>query len=438
MKKLLFMPIAAALLATASFANAQPTVVIESWRADNAIWDEKIIPAFNKHYPNIKVKYVSPSDAEIAQWNSDPVGYLNQRVKNGKAGDLLACRPFDGALPLFQGGLLKEVTEMEGIENFPSFALAPWQTDSGAQTFCLPMASVIHGFFYNKDIFKELGVNEPVTNADFYWVLEKAKRAGYLPLALGLKDKWETDALAFQNIGPTYWHGEDGRGALLTGEERIDSQPYRETFRELAKWSNYMGDNADQRGYGDSRSLFAAGKAAVFPAGSWDILTFKDKLNMGAFPPPVAKKGDACYFSDHTDLGMGINAHAKNPKEAEIFLKWMTTAEFAELLTNEISGFFSLSNHFFEVKDPIAQEMISWREQCDSTIRNSSQILSRGKPNFEQEIWTTSVAVMKGEMSPPQATQRLQQGLESWYLPQKQSKKIATNEACDCSAVNVE
>ncbi|KLV08955.1 sugar ABC transporter substrate-binding protein [Photobacterium aquae] len=426
-------PIAALLLAATSYAHAQQTVVIESWRADNAIWDQKIIPAFNKHYPDITVKYVAPPEAEIAQWNANPVGYLKQRIESGKAGDLLACRPFDGALPLFKDGLLKEVTEMEGIENFPSFALAPWQTDSGAQTFCLPMASVIHGFFYNKDIFKTLGVNEPVTRADFYWVLEKAKRAGYLPLALGLKDRWETDALAFQNIGPTYWQGEDGRSALISGEERMDSQAYRDTFAELAKWATYMGDDATQRGYGDSRQLFAEGKAAVFPAGSWDIMTFKGKLNMGAFPPPVKNKGDACYFSDHTDLGMGINAKAKNPEAAQIFLTWMASAEFAELLTNELSGFFSLSNHFFEVNDPIAQKMMSWRDQCDSTIRSSTQILSRGTPNLEQEIWSTSVSVMEGKMTPKQAASRLQQGLEAWYPPQQNSNKNSTTD-CDCPA----
>lgn len=424
--------ITATLLAVASsMAQAQSTLVIESWRADNAIWDEKIIPAFNKHHPDITVKYIAPSEADIAKWNADPVGYLSARVASGQAGDLLACRPFDGSLNLFKNGLLKEVTEMEGIENFPTFAQTPWQTDSGAQTFCLPMASVIHGFLYNKDIFEKIGVNEPVTNADFYWVLEKAKRAGYLPLAFGLKDKWETDALAFQNIGPTYWKGEDGRDALLKGEERIDSQGYRETFRHLAKWANYMGDNAEERSYFDSRQLFEQGKAAVYPAGSWDILTFEGKVNMGAFPPPVEKRGDACYFSDHTDLGMGINAHSKNLPAAETFLKWMASAEFAELLTNEITGFFSLSNHFFEVKNPIAREMLSWRDKCDSTIRNTTHILSRGKPSFDQEVWDKSIQVMTGKMTPAQATSQLQKGLESWYQPQQVSKQQAPAQACD-------
>ncbi|MGF1767759.1 ABC transporter substrate-binding protein [Enterovibrio makurazakiensis] len=429
MKTTKLFSLAAITLAASFFANAQTTLIIDSWRSDDKVWNEKIIPAFNKHYPSIKVEYRSPPDLDASKWNGD----MEKRFEQGKAGDLIACRPFDGSQALFNRGLLKEVTEMEGMENFPSFALSPWQTDSGAQTFCLPMASVIHGFFYNKSIFKEIGVNEPVTNADFYWALEKAKRAGYLPLAMGTKDKWEAATMGFQNIGPTHWKGEDGRDALLTGKERMDSQAYRKTFRELAKWSSYMGEDFDQRGYNDSIEAFANGKAAIYPAGSWDIGTFAGKVDMGVFPPPIEKKGDACYFSDHTDLGMGIYSKSTNQEAAELFLKWMTTAEFAELLTNEISGFFSLSNHFFDVKNPIAQEMMSWRDRCDSTIRNSAQVLSRGEPNLELEIWETSASVMSGQLSPSKAASQLQNGLESWYLPQKNSDKLDANTPCNCS-----
>lgn len=429
MKKVTLLPLAALTLVASTLANAQSTLVIDSWRSDDAVWNEKIIPAFNKHYPDIKVEYRSPPNWDASKWN----GEMENRFDNGTAGDLIACRPFDGSLALYQRGLLKEVTEMEGMENFPSFALAPWQTDSGATTFCLPMASVIHGFFYNKDIFKEVGVNEPVTNADFYWALEKAKRAGYLPLAIGTRDKWEAATMGFQNIGPTHWKGEDGRDDLLTGKAPVTSEPYRRTFQELAKWAKYMGQDFDQRGYSDSINAFADGKAAVYPAGSWDIMTFKGKVNMGVFPPPVEKKGDACYFTDHTDLGMGIYSKSKNPEAAELFLKWMTTAEFAELLTNEISGFFSLSNHFFDVKDPIAQEMMSWRDKCDSTIRNSAQVLSRGEPNFELEIWETSTSVMSGQMTPAQATSQLQKGLDAWYQPQRDRKEVTPEQPCDCT-----
>ncbi|RXJ73642.1 sugar ABC transporter substrate-binding protein [Veronia nyctiphanis] len=409
------------LLNIAAPVMAQTTITVDSWRKDDAIWEQKIIPAFNKHHPEITVVYRSSDDS--AQFDSE----LKSRFENGKAGDLIACRPFDGSLPLFEAGYLKEITEMNGIENFPSFAQAPWQTDSGAQTFCLPMASVIHGFMYNKDIFKKLGVTRPETNDEFFNVLERAKQEGYVPLAMGTKDKWEAATMGFQNIGPNFWKGEDGRFALIEGKERIDSEAYLNTFHHLKRWSKYLGNRYSSRTYADAISLFAEGKAAVYPAGSWDILTFKDKINLGVFKPPVEKRGDACYFSDHTDLGMGLNAKSKNAEAAQIFLEWMTTAEFANILTNEMSGFFSLSNHFFDVSDPIAQEMMSWRDECDSTIRSTAQHLSR----MERDIWQTSIGVINKTMSPEMAVSKLYRGVSRWYLPQKNAKKKLTAEECE-------
>ncbi len=47
-------------LADVQKTSLSGTVLVDSWRQDDAIWKEKIIPAFNKHYPNIKVTYRSP------------------------------------------------------------------------------------------------------------------------------------------------------------------------------------------------------------------------------------------------------------------------------------------------------------------------------------------------------------------------------------------
>src|SRR5271165_6603578 len=69
---------------------------IESWRNDDAdIWNSKIIPAFNKHYPDIKVEFSpsAPTDYDAA---------LNARLDGGTAGDIITCRPFDRSLALFK------------------------------------------------------------------------------------------------------------------------------------------------------------------------------------------------------------------------------------------------------------------------------------------------------------------------------------------------
>jgi len=391
-----------------TFASAAE-LVIESWRVDDQkIWDQQIIPAFNKHYPDIKVTF-KPTAA--TQYNNE----LSASLKAGSAGDLITCRPFDASLELFERGYLADLTGFDGMESFPDVAKSAWQTDDGSKSFCLPIASVLHGFFFNKAIFNELGLAVPKDRQSFFAVMDKIATDGrYLPLAMGTKDKWEAATMGFQNIGPNYWKGEEGRVSLLLGDHKLTDQPYVNTLGELARWGAYMGDNFKQRGYSDAIALFAEGKAAVYPAGSWDIATFSGKLDFAAFKPPG--EGGECYISDHTDIGIGINANTSNMTAAKTLLSWMATAEFAGLYTNALPGFFSLSDHPVEVSDPVAAEMFGWRGECNSTIRNSYQILSRGEPNLETEIWEVSTGVIEGSMSPSDGAKRLQDGLDSWYL----------------------
>jgi raffinose/stachyose/melibiose transport system substrate-binding protein len=173
--------------------------------------------------------------------------------------------------------------------------------------------------------------------------------------------------------------------------------------------------------YPDAQSLFTLGQSAIYPTGSWEISVFRSQADfeMGIFPPPLLNEGDTCYISDHTDIAMGMNAATKNPEAARTFLEWMTSQEFAELYSNALPGFFTLSNYEITLEDPLAQEFLSWRQNCEETIRNSYQILNRGEPNLENELWRVSAAVMNGTLTPEQAGEEIQAGLDSWYTPQQ-------------------
>src|SRR5574337_86403 len=189
---------AAAIALLAGLAAAQAgSLKIESWRNDDAdVWNNTIIPAFNKHYPDIKVEF-SPSA---------PADYN-----------------------------------------------AAWSTDDGKTTFCVPMASVIHGFFYNEDAFKKIGATPPKTMAEFHEILDKLKKDGtFIPIDLGTADQWAAATMGFQNIGPNYWHGEQGRLALIAGKEKYSDPEYVAVFKELASWAPYMGSGFQAPKYPDS------------------------------------------------------------------------------------------------------------------------------------------------------------------------------------------
>jgi raffinose/stachyose/melibiose transport system substrate-binding protein len=405
----------AALLASLAAAQAG-NLKIESWRNDDAdIWNSKIIPAFNKKYPDIKVEFSpsAPTDYDAA---------LNARLDGGTAGDLITCRPFDRALALYNKHQIDSLNDLKGMANFSDVAKSAWSTDDAKTTFCLPMASVIHGFIYNKDALAKVGAQPPKTMEEFHALLDKLKKDGtYTPIVMGTADQWEAATMGFQNIGPDYWGGETGRANLISGKEKFTDPQYVAVLKEIASWAPYMGNGYQAQKYPDSQNLFSLGKGAIYPAGSWDISTFRAtaKFPMGAFAPPLPAGDKDCYISDHTDIAMSINAASKNKDDAKKFLEWMATPEFATLYANALPGFFPLSKDAVKIDDDLAATMVGWRQQCKSTIRNSYQILSRGTPNLENELWNVSAQVINGAMTPDAAGKQLQDGLDKWYKPGK-------------------
>jgi len=86
----------------------------------------------------------------------------------------------------------------------------------------------------------------------------------------------------------------------------------------------------------------------------------------------------------------------------------LASKEFAELFTNKVTGFFSLSNHEIKIDDPVAAEMISWRAQCESTIRVNAQILNRGRDDLETTFWNAAQSVINGTASAADAAAKIQ------------------------------
>ena len=75
---------------------------------------------------------------------------------------------------------------------------------------------------------------------------------------------------------------------------------------------------------------------------------------------------------------------------------------------------------------------MEWRDQCDSTIRVATQILSRGTPKLGDELAEASQQVLLGTATPQAAAERLEQGLKGWYAPHQGQQAKAVD--CQCTA----
>jgi raffinose/stachyose/melibiose transport system substrate-binding protein len=391
------------------------TLVIESWRTDDvSLWDT-FIAGFNKVHPEITVKF-QPTKPD--QYN----GALSAKLSSGTAGDLITCRPFTLSLNMFNAGQLADLTKLPGLENFSTFAKHAWSTTDDKTTFCVPMASVLHGFIYNKDYFDAHGFTEPKTYEDFLALLDKIKAEGSMtPLALGVKDGWAETSMGFDNIGPNFWGGQDGNLGLLNGTRQYNDKGFSAAFDALSKWSPYLGKGFEAETYSDSQNLFTSGKAAIFPAGSWEISGFEQaaSFKMGAFKAPPPADAKQCYVSNEIDIALGLNAASKNADAAKTFLSYVASQDFETAYAQGLPGFFPLGNYKITLSDPLANTFLGWTQQCGSTLRSSYLLPApaKGTTDVETDLWNNLALMLSGKQTAQQTADTVQKNMAAWFHP---------------------
>lgn len=396
-------------------ASMGQTLNLETWRTDDeSIWRERILPVFTRQRPSIRIQTrATPAVDYDAQ--------LQSRLERGVAGDLITCRPFDRSIELYEQGHLIDITHQDELRMFRSHSKIAWTTHYADRVFCMPVAAVTMGFFYNVNIFKELGLSVPKTEDELWQVLDKLQNSGkYLPLAFGTKDAWQAAQVLLAGVGPNHWEGEKGRINLLSGRARFTDPGFVSAWRALQRLGRYLPPQHAEVGEEEARRLFLEGKAAIYPAGSWELRFLASgprSPSWGVFPPPPVRGQHNCHVLNHLDMGIGINIRSEHRKQAMDFLGWLSTAEFSGVMANAMNGFFPLSSHAVEIDNPLGKEMISWRQLCDTTVRINSQFLNQAWPDLEQALWRTSVRVLRQQLTPEEAASQIAQGIEKWYRP---------------------
>ncbi len=409
-------------LCSAGAAMAAPDKTelrLESWRTDDQMfWEQKLLPEFHRRHPELQVNFAPENPLEYDSRLDAKLRYdslLDTKLTSRKAGDLIFCRPFDGSVRLYERKQLAPLPE-DVLAPFSEQARRPWTSDDG-KVYCVPVAQVIHGVFYNRSLLQDMGEKPPVTVEEFFALLEHARRRGQqIPMALGLADMWESTQVLFTGAGPNFWGGEKGRQDLLQGRARFTDKGFVDAWRFMARLKTYLPPAPHLVGNSDAQVMFAKGAALLFPSGSWDLPYLRHTeyshkstpIDLGIFRFPVEQPGQRCQVSVHPDFGIGMNVESLNKDAAMKFLRWLGTAEFAQLLTDHLSGFYPLSKHPVKVNDPVGQEMMAWRQQCDETIRLNAEKLNRVWPSMEDELWYINVKVLDNSLSPAEAAAQVQ------------------------------
>jgi raffinose/stachyose/melibiose transport system substrate-binding protein len=236
-----------------------------------------------------------------------------------------------------EAGLLRDITADIQADGFAdTFGAGPLGVYSyqGVQ-YGVPSDQGMVGFWYNKDLFAEAGIDAPPeTWSELLEDVQALKDAGILPIALGEGDKWP---------GHFWWvylairmGGEEAFNAAVSGEGSFADEPFVQAGEKLQELmalepfqDGYLGAT-----YNDQARLVGNGEAAMELMGQWAPNVEKDESTsgegigdaLGWFPFPMVE-GGAGNAADALGGGGGWLVGRDAPDETITFLKYLSSKE---------------------------------------------------------------------------------------------------------------
>ena len=218
-------------------------------------------------------------------------------------------------------------------------------TTEDGMVYGIPFRLDAKEFFYNKDIFNELGLEVPETWDQFIEVLDKIKASGMDPIAEGNQDKWPSahyiGALNEQLVD------DETRAKDYNPKTGEFTDPgYAEALEKYQQLVSYMNTGVNGMTHDMARLGFTQGQNAILFAELVEITNVKQEnpdLNWGMFKFPTIEgaKGNPNLVSGAPE-GFAISSKTKYPDECVEFLKWFLGAEVGAQQAEQV-GWFNAS-----------------------------------------------------------------------------------------------
>ena len=264
---------------------------------------------------------------------------------------------------------MKDISEMESVQKLADTYKEDYSYDG--KVYAYAPDSWVGGMFYNKDLYEEYGFQPPKDWAEF---IEQSK----VFLENGIKPLGMFGAALPDLI---YWlHDTEGIAKDPELDDKINSgeMKFSEVYSDVMElWYKDCVETGivsqDMVSITDEQRLdeFATGKAAATLTGPWAIKGLKEKnpeLNIGVVPF-VGTEGNT-YAMGATNIGIAINAKAKNLENAELFLEYMGTGETLQKYQGVTGNFLGVEGVEYEV-DPAMEPMKEYAESGKFLIPTS-------------------------------------------------------------------
>lgn len=356
---------------------------------------------WKKSVENVAAKYMEKNQDVKIKLEPSGSGVYNDFLKTkdavGEFGDIVELKE------------QKTYAKSNKIVEMPSEIVDLVETaiEIDGKVYSTPTATNTQGIIYNKAIFKDLGLEEPKTYADFLDICEKIKKSGVDPLVVGASDLWHMgfwtnhffrndvlkDNMEFQQdrtAGEVSWTDPEPTKMINDLKNLFDKKYVQDGFMSTA-------DN-------QTAAILTSGTAAMLYSGPWMFaqLDEADKnFDYGFFFLP-AEDGTLNVFSDNGS-GWGISSECAKDEEkyaaAQDFLKFFYSKDiYAETLKS--MSILPITKEKVTYEASPVQEKLIETFQSDSTNKININLGDQDTPDgFRDYMYKVIQEIILGETS---------------------------------------
>ncbi|ANP71526.1 ABC transporter substrate-binding protein [Cryobacterium arcticum] len=215
--------------------------------------------------------------------------------------------------------------------------------------YSLPTEFNIEGFWYNKALLADNGVDVPTTWDDLVAAADTLQGAGVQPFSVDGKDGWPVTRLVGNYIARDL--GPDALKDVADGKAKLTDPEYVKAADAVAALgtAGYFGEAIGSIDYNAAMNQFLTGKSAFFYMGSWALANFNDEAqntigadNIGFAPFPEVAGGKGSIDQVPANVGVPVMFAQKNfGADQEAWLKCIVANYGDTVLTDSgvVSGF---------------------------------------------------------------------------------------------------
>jgi len=369
-----------------------------------------LITKYQKLHPNVQIKrtYVHPIKIR---------DQIRLALGAGAEPDLFYTWPPAAVLAGYaREGLLYDMTEgakkLGWFDRFPDNIIA--QVSDKGRLYAYPTEQDYYFVWYNKDVFRKVGLKEPATYKEFLDICDKLKTAGYVPMSYGNREKIPaTNMFSFVLCSTA---GKQRIEEVLFGNQPWTRREFVEAGKAITGWveNDYFPKGINAIGYTDAIGLFTTGQIPMTTQGTWsiEVIVEDSQFDLGFFLLPSINEllPKATLSGTGSQWEMSARSSPEVQKEAVKFLDFLDSDEHVAQWVE--AGYII----------PIRKGGLNWTEiEVADIVKkvfqtgDSRQGINGGDlhcivpEDVCEELYNSLQSMVGGALSPEEALSRIQQ-----------------------------